>query len=219
MKKQLLLLSGGMDSTVAAYASVNAGYDLSCITFDYGQTTYKKEHECAENIATKLGVINHLFIKLPFFKNFGPIAMIDGNVFLEYENRNLVYVPFRNGIMISIAAAYAETHDIPEILLCTHKSDVICPDVSPEFMAAFTETINIGVKTKMKITVKSPFRDFTKTEIALKGLELNVPFELSWSCYNSIVRECGQCSNCLDKIKALAEASDALLARKRDTFE
>jgi 7-cyano-7-deazaguanine synthase len=206
MNRQLLLLSGGLDSTVAAFESVNAGYELSCITFNYGQTTYEKERECAERVASILGVMDHAFVELPFFTEFGPIAMVGGNVFLEYENRDLVYVPFRNGIMISIAAAYAESHNIPEILLCTHRSDRICPDVSPEFMAAFTETINIGVKTEMQITVKSPFSKLTKAEVVLRGYELKVPFDISWSCYNSNDQHCGQCMNCIDRMKAFHEA-------------
>jgi 7-cyano-7-deazaguanine synthase len=213
MSRQLLLLSGGLDSTVAAFESVKAGYDLSCITFNYGQTTYKKERECAEKVADILGVKNHVIMDLPFFKDFGQIAMIDGNVFLEFENRNLAYVPFRNGIMISIAAAYAETHDIPEILLCTHRSDRICPDVSPQFMAALTEAINIGVKTDMRITVRSPFHDLTKGEVVLKGYQLNVPFGLSWSCYNSNELHCGKCMNCIDRMQAFKEAGEIRAAR------
>ena len=211
MSKQLLLLSGGLDSTVAAFESVDAGSDLTCITFNYGQTTYKKERECARGIANILGVKDHLFVDLPFFRDFGPIAMVDGNVLLEYENRSLAYVPFRNGIMISIAAAYAETHDIPEILLCTHRSDRLCPDVSPQFMESLTEAINIGVKTDMRITVKSPFQDMTKAEVVLRGYELNVPFDLTWSCYNSNDQHCGICMNCVDRLEAFKQA-DRIMA-------
>jgi 7-cyano-7-deazaguanine synthase len=203
MKKQLLLLSGGLDSTVAAFESVRDGYDLSCMTFNYGQKTYKKELECARKVAEIIGVKKHVLVDLPFLKDFGPIAMIEGKVFLEYENRDLVYVPFRNGIMISIAAAYAESNDIPEILLCTHKSDRICPDVTPEFLETLTKSINIGVKTNMGITVRSPFHSLTKTQIAARGYEIGVPFELSWSCYNSNEAHCGKCTNCIDRIEAL----------------
>jgi len=203
MKKQLLLLSGGLDSTVAAFECVKAGNELSCMTFNYGQTTYEKERECAQKVAEILEVKDHTFIDLPFLKDFGPIAMIDGNVFLEYKNRELIYVPFRNGIMISIAAAYAESKDISEILLCTHKSDRICPDVSPDFLLTLTKAINIGVKTSMEITVRSPFHLLTKSEIVARGYELSVPFEFTWSCYNSNEAHCGKCTNCLDRIEAL----------------
>lgn len=206
MNKQLLLLSGGLDSVVAAFDSVKKGYELRCITFNYGQSTYLKERECAEKIVGILGVKDHYFVELPFYKSLGSIAMIDGDVFLKYENRHLAYVPFRNGVMLSIATAYAEIHEITEILICTHKSDTICPDVSPEFFAACTKAINIGVKTDNKIKVKSPFENLSKAEVVVRGYELHVPFDLSWSCYNSNIHHCGKCTNCLDRERAFREA-------------
>lgn len=191
---------------VAAYKSVKSGHMLSCITFDYGQTTQQKEFECAKEIAKALDISRHFFVDLPFLKNFHSIAMIGGKVFLEYKNQELAYVPFRNGIMLSVAAAYAEVEGIDEILICTHLSDRICPDVSADFLNAMSHAINIGTKTRNEIKVFSPFKDLTKAQVVEAGYRLGVPFEFSWSCYNSMEFACGKCTNCLDRSQAFREA-------------
>ena len=202
------LLSGGLDSTVAAAVLSHRGYQLYGLTFLYSQKTWKKEEDCARQVAEHFGVIEHRVVDLSWLKDLIRSGLTDPKTLLTYENRALIYVPFRNTIFLSIAVAWAESLGANGVAIGSHRSDVVCPDNSPEYMLAFQEVTRIGAVAHPPIEIVAPFVHSAKADVVRRGLELDVPFHLTWTCFNSVDVACGQCTNCLDRFSAFADCNE-----------
>ena len=181
--KAVCLLSGGLDSAVAAAIAKNEGYEIYCLSFNYGQIA-AKEIECARSIARALGAREHRIIDVSFLKDLygsGVTALLDKNMPMPERFEQSVIVPFRNGIFISIAAGYAAIIGADVIFYGAQGDDAkFYPDCRQNFVSAISQAVSSG--TESKLTLRNPLGDKTKTEVIKIGAELGVPLELTWSC-------------------------------------
>ena len=209
--KTVVVLSGGMDSAVALAFAKKNGYKITnAINFNYGSKHNEQEGLAATAIANFYGVpltkiellfINKLF-KSHLLKNGGKIP--DGHY--EAPNMKKTVVPFRNGIMLSIAAGYAESVGAKAVIIGNHAGDhAIYPDCREEFIKKLDQSIKLGTYKKIKIL--SPFVKKTKTDIAKLGNKLGVPFDLTWSCYKGLKNHCGKCGTCVERKEAFLKAN------------
>ena len=209
MKKKLLILSGGMDSTVALYEFRNT-IGLA-VTFNYGSKHNEQEGERAAVSCKKLGV-PHLIIDLKeAFKDFKSDLLKSGGDIPEghYADENMIktVVPFRNGIMIAIATGLAESNDLQFVMLASHAGDhAVYPDCRPDFNMAMNEAMEAG--TAIGVRLSFPYADITKEEIAYHGTDLGVKWSETYSCYKGGSVHCGRCSTCVERIWALRHLPD-----------
>ena len=205
MKKIVLVYSGGLDSTVLLHFLVHNKNEVKTLTFDYGSRHNEREYECAKKNCDLLGIENKL-IKLDFIKDLFNSALLKGGEAIpdgHYQDEVMrkTVVPFRNGIMLSIAAGYAESIDYEMIALANHAGDhAIYPDCTPNFNFAMMKAIVMG--TYKKIVLYAPFCKSTKKRIVAIGKELGVPFENTYSCYKGGDIHCGTCGTCVERKEA-----------------
>ena len=184
MKKAIVLLSGGLDSTTALYLAQSEGFDeIYALTFQYGQK-HDKELQSAQAIARAAQVKEHI---------------------------PTTYVPARNMVFLSVAASWADALDITDIYIGVSEVDYSgYVDCREEFIRAMEQAINLGTVTgaekKHHITIHAPFMHMTKAEEVKLGLKLGVDFSLTWTCYRGGDSPCGTCDSCLLRAKAFAEA-------------
>jgi len=209
----VILLSGGLDSTVvAAYAAEN--YDKSHFLFaDYGQKTVERERQAFDDMVDRFQPASARVLDLTWLRELGTAAnsaLFDEGVKLTAENRSSEYVPARNTVLLAAATALAETLEADAVLIGSTGGDRTCPDNSPAFIDAFRTVIREGTMTDRPITVVAPLIKLDKIGVIRLGMELNAPFELSWSCHNNQGDvACGQCSNCEARRGAFAELGTA----------
>jgi len=207
MKDSLIVLSGGLDSTTLLY-EYQSRISLA-VSFHYGSNHNDKELECAKLHCKRLN-IPHLIVRLPFIKQFfksslleGAEAVPDGNY--DEENMKSTVVPFRNGIMLSIAAGIAENNGLQYIMLANHAGDhTIYPDCRPEFVEAMDQAVKNGTWNGVRLL--TPYTHLTKAEIAMHGKELNLDYSETWSCYKGGEHHCGVCGTCRERKEALQQA-------------
>jgi 7-cyano-7-deazaguanine synthase len=211
MKNELaiVLLSGGMDSTVcASIASQN--YRLAFLHFQYGQKAQKKELECFYKLIEFFKPEKFQIVYLPFFKDFGGSSLISEELEIpEKQEKGIpsTYVPFRNGIFLSIATAWAEVIGAKKIFIGVNEVDFSgYPDCRKIFIEKFNQAINVGTKPETQIEIETPIINLTKKEIVELGIKLNTPFHLTWSCYRGGKKACGRCDSCKLRLKAFKEA-------------
>lgn len=204
MKDIVILYSGGMDSSVALYQY--AERIKVAVSFNYGSKHNKREIEFAAKNCKSLG-IEHRIIELDLNKmGFVSSLLQSGgeipNGHYEDETMKSTVVPFRNGIMLSIAAGIAESINCNRLLISNHAGDhAIYPDCRPNFIKSMNDAICFG--TYNNVEIFAPMTNFTKREIALLGNEINVPFENTYSCYNGQEIHCGTCGTCVERKEAL----------------
>ncbi len=207
-QKAIIVLSGGMDSGVLL-ADYSRKVDFAAaLFFYYGSKHNDKEMKCAESLAETYNV-SLKKIELPFIGelfNSSLLASSDEEIpegHYAEENMKSTVVPFRNGIMLSIAAGFAESADADLILLGSHAGDhTIYPDCRPEFNAAFAEAVKHGTYNHVKMS--APYSNITKTDIARIGYEIDFPFEQTWTCYKGKEIHCGKCGSCTERKEALS---------------
>lgn len=216
-KKAICILSGGMDSTLSSYIAKEEGYEIIAVHFNYGQRTEHKELECFRNICIELNVKEKYEINIPFFTQIGASALTDLSIEIPTNGIEagvpLTYVPFRNGIFLSIATAIAEKHLATAIYIGVVQEDGSgYPDCTDNFISKMESVSNEGTKKETLITIKTPLVHMTKKEIVKKALEMNVPLQYTWSCYKNEVEACGVCDSCRLRLKgfALANATDQI---------
>ena len=200
-KKAICILSGGMDSTLASYIAKNDGYEIIAIHFNYGQRTEKRELKAFRDVCNDLEVENKYEIDIPFFKQIGASALTDENLEVPTsgieEGVPITYVPFRNGIFLSIASAIAEKEKAEAMFIGVVQEDGSgYPDCTDEFISKMLAAINQGTKESTKIEIKTPLVHLMKSQIVQKALELNVPLKHTWSCYIEENEACGLCDSC-----------------------
>jgi len=200
-KKAVCIMSGGMDSTLGAYIMKDEGYEIIAVHFNYDQRTQAKELECFENICTSLHVKQKYILDLDFFKQLGASALTDKTIEVPTkgveEGVPVTYVPFRNGIFLSMAAAIAEKEGAQVISIGVVEEDSSgYPDCREEYIKAMQKAINLGTKDETNIEIKMPLVHLKKSQIVQEALKLNVPLELTWSCYKNEEKACGVCDSC-----------------------
>jgi len=215
MKKAVCLISGGLDSAVTAYIAKKQRYEIYTITFRYGQR-HKKEIDSAKKISKSLESKNHIIFDLNLAK-FGGSSLVDKKIKIEEHSLNEIgkkipntYVPARNTIFLSIALAYAEVVEADAIFIGVTATDYSgYPDCRPEFIDSFEKMANLATKKSiggMKIKIKTPLINLSKSEIIRLGSKNNVPFEKTWSCYKGEKKACGKCDSCKLRLKGFKEA-------------
>jgi 7-cyano-7-deazaguanine synthase len=208
----VVLVSGGMDSATAAFEAKQRGYHLYFLHTTYGQQTADKESECARQLAEYMDVADFLHIETDHLARIGASSLTDdsievNDVDLDSDEIPSSYVPFRNANLLSMATSYAEANDCEAIFIGAHSEDYSgYPDCRPEFFDAFQQVIDVGTKPATSIEMVAPFVDWSKTDIVERGLDLDVPYGVTWSCYREEAPACGTCDACAYRLKALQEA-------------
>jgi len=215
-KRAVVLVSGGMDSATATFEAMDRGYELYLLHTSYGQETERKERECATDLAAvdALDMADFLQVETSHLARIGASSLTDDE--MEVEEADLdsdeipsSYVPFRNSNLLSMATSYAEANECDAIFIGAHSEDYSgYPDCRPEFFEAFQNVIDVGTKPETNIDLIAPFVDWSKTDIAARGVELEVPYEITWSCYREAEPACGTCDACAFRLKAFQEIGE-----------
>ncbi len=214
-ERAVILVSGGMDSATAVYEAIDRGYEPYFLHTSYGQRTETKEYECATALADEVDAADFLHIETTHLSKIGASSLTDEN--MEVTDANLEsdeiptsYVPFRNANLLAMAVSYAEANDCSAVFIGAHSEDFAgYPDCRPEFFDAFQQVVDVGTKPETQIDLVAPFVEWSKTEIAERGLELNVPYELTWSCYRDEAPACGTCDSCALRLEAFRNAGSS----------
>lgn len=195
--KSIILLSGGLDSTVSATMSTKSTKPLFALTFDYGQRSAKMEISASKKICKALK-IKHKVIKIPFFKEFKKIAMLQSRQRVNAKKLNTlkdVWVPNRNGLFINIAACYAEYYGAYLIITGFNREEAAqFPDNKPQFIAAINHSLMFSTLKKVKVI--SYVSNYTKKQIYKIGLRYKAPLQHIYSCYLGGKKMCGKCASC-----------------------
>ena len=210
-KIAVCIISGGMDSALSAKMAQVKGYEIVALHFNYGQLTEAKELVCFRNIAQNVNAMKSYEIDLPFFGQIGASALTDKSIEVPTsgleEGVPVTYVPFRNGIFLSIAAAVAEKHGAEALFIGVVEEDSSgYPDCREHYIQQMQNAINLGTKDETSIKIKMPLVALKKSQIVEKSLELGVPLESTWSCYKEENRACGVCDSCRLRLRGFADA-------------
>ena len=206
-KDSVLIVSGGMDSITMLY-EYKERIALG-ISFDYGSNHNAREIPFAAMHCERLG-IKHIVINLGFMHQYFKSSLLEGAEAIpegNYDDENMksTVVPFRNGIMLTIAAGVAESNGLKYVMMANHGGDhTIYPDCRPEFVSAMSEATRLG--TYPGIEVLAPYTGITKSDIARHGKALGIDYAETWSCYKGGEHHCGKCGTCRERIEALADA-------------
>ena len=207
MKDSVIIVSGGMDSITLLYDKKD---EIALgISFDYGSNHNAKEIPFAEMHCKRLG-IKHITINLDFMHQYFKSSLLQGAEAIPEghyadENMKSTVVPFRNGIMLSIAIGIAESNQLRKVLIANHGGDhTIYPDCRPQFIQAIDAAANAG--TFVNVRVEAPYTNITKGDIARIGKRLGLDYTETWSCYKGGEKHCGKCGTCIERKEALQEA-------------
>ncbi len=207
MKDSVIIVSGGMDSITLLY-DMRERIALA-VTFDYGSKHNAREIPFAQLHCQRLG-IEHLVIPLDFMLRYFKSSLLKGGEEIPEghyaaENMSSTVVPFRNGIMLSIAAGLAESRGLKYVMMANHSGDhSIYPDCTPQFVQAMSQATKDGTYPGIELLV--PYTNITKGDIARRGKALGLDYAETWSCYKGLERHCGRCGTCVERREALAEA-------------
>jgi 7-cyano-7-deazaguanine synthase len=207
----VVCVSGGMDSAVTAAIAATT-HRLAFLHGDYGQRTEARERACFHQLAERMNAEHRLVIDLTTLRAIGGSSLTDKSIPV-YEGpvrEGIIptsYVPFRNAHLLSAATSWAEVLGADALFIGAVWEDSSgYPDCRPEFYQAFEEVIRRGTKPETKIRIATPLIHMSKEQIARRGVELGVPFELTWSCYQSEDEACGVCESCGLRRKGFAAA-------------
>jgi 7-cyano-7-deazaguanine synthase len=204
----VILVSGGMDSATAVYEAMDRGYDPLFFHTSYGQRTEDKEFQCAQELADIVDAEDFLHVETEHLARIGASSLTDDEIEveeadMESEEIPTSYVPFRNANLLSMATSYAEAQEASAIFIGAHSEDFSgYPDCRPAFFEAFQQVIDVGTKPETQIALEAPFVNWSKTDIVKRGLELEVPYEHTWSCYRAEEPACGTCDACAFRLQA-----------------
>ena len=214
MKKAVVLLSGGLDSSVAIHLAKSEGFEVYALSFDYGQK-HNKELECARATAKSVGAAEHNLVTMQL-NLWGGSSLTDSGIDVEDGDVSrtdipATYVPARNMVFLSVAASYAEAIGAQDIYIGVSEVDYSgYVDCREAFLESMEKTINMGTvmgaEQGKKIRIHAPFVHKTKAQEIQLGEKLGVDFSLTWSCYRGGEKPCGTCDSGLLRAKALAEA-------------
>lgn len=210
MKKAVIILSGGMDSGVLLKIlhdeSKETKTEIHALTFDYGSNHAQQEIAKAKILAKKYAHTHHI-VPLQFVKDFFKSSLISGADAIpeghyQAETMKSTVVPFRNGIMLSMAIGYADSIGADRVFIGAHAGDhFVYWDCRPEFIAAMNQASVKG--TSGEVVVCSPFSDYSKRDIGLLGRQHGIDFSETYTCYKGKVKHCGVCGSCTERKEAL----------------
>jgi len=206
------LVSGGMDSCVTSAIAKAENDEIAFLHVSYGQRTERRERQAFNDIADFYNVEKRLDVSIEYLAKIGGSSLTDKSI--EVAKANLKskeiptsYVPFRNANMLAIATSWAEVLGANSIYIGAVAEDSSgYPDCRPEFYEAFEKTIEVGTKPETKIKIVTPIIHLSKAAIVRKGIELNAPLHLSWSCYRNEDAACGMCDSCALRLRGFARA-------------
>lgn len=207
--KVCALLSGGMDSVTALFHAHVEHEVVGALSFDYGSKHAARELRCASAQCERLA-IPHRIISLPFInETFSSDLLRSGGAIPDghyaHETMKQTVVPFRNGIMLAIAAGYAESNGAEGLVIAAHHGDhAIYPDCRQTFMQAMAVAIELG--TYARIALLTPFIRENKAALVQRGAALGVDFRQTYSCYKGGEKHCGRCGTCVERREAFIEA-------------
>ncbi len=214
LKKELavVVLSGGLDSCVTT-AIANEEYTIALLHVRYSQRTQAREYRSFYDIVNfyKVPKVRILVTELDYLKKIGGSSLTDASISPEDSNISddipITYVPFRNTHLLSIAVSWAEVIKAEKIFIGAVKQDSPnYPDCRAEYYTAFNRLVKVGTRPSTNIKVVTPLLSMNKSEIVKKGIELNAPLHLTWSCYENNDRACGRCQSCMLRLKAFKDA-------------
>lgn len=203
----VVLMSGGMDSTVCAAIAAREGYELAALHLNYGQKTQQRELQAFTDVANYYGIEKRLVVDVTHLAAIGGSSLTDAA--LEVSQANLAaqdiptsYVPFRNANILAIATSWAEVLGARALYIGAVEEDGSgYPDCRAEFFAAFQRVIDTGTKPGTGIAIATPIINLHKRDIVVRGKELNAPLHLTWSCYKSSDKACGTCDSCALRLR------------------
>lgn len=207
MKDGIIVLSGGMDSVTMLHEF--ASEIKVAVSFDYGSKHNAKEIPFAALHCQQLG-IQHIVIPLDFMTRYFKSSLLMGGEDIpegNYDDENMksTVVPFRNGIMLSVAAGLAESHGLKRLFIANHFGDhAIYPDCRAGFIKAMSEAVSEG--SYEHIRIEAPYTGISKTDIAKRGAKLGINYAETWSCYKGGEKHCGKCGTCMERKEAFREA-------------
>ena len=206
------LVSGGMDSCVTAAIAREENDELAFLHVSYGQRTENRERRACEDLADHFQVSKRLVVSIEYLTQIGGSSLTDRAIPVTAANLSsqeipTSYVPFRNSHLLSIATSWAEVIGAQKIYIGAVAEDSSgYPDCRPEFYQAFQRAIDTGTKGEMRIEIVTPVIHLRKEEIVKRGLELDAPLELTWSCYQAEDKACGRCDSCALRLRAFERA-------------
>jgi 7-cyano-7-deazaguanine synthase len=221
-RKTVVVFSGGLDSTTLLYHLMALGHEVKALSFDYGQR-HRKELDAARTIAEHLSIEHRIVNVSGLAEIFGANALTNDSVEVPYgayssETMQLTVVPNRNMIMLSIATGWAIASGFDSVAFGAHSGEYTpYPDCQPAFAAAVNAATHACDRNP--IEVLAPFVRWSKREIVCRGMALNVPFEMTWSCYKGENDPCGRCSTCLDRAWAFEGISADSFEMKNSRFK
>jgi 7-cyano-7-deazaguanine synthase len=210
-KRAVCIISGGMDSAVSTAIAKRDGYKIIALHFNYGQKTEQKELEAFEKISDDMGISKRYVIDLDFFKQIGATALIGDEFDIPTdgikEGIPITYVPYRNGIFLSIAGAIAEKESASAIYIGVVEEDSSgYPDCRENFIDAKERALNLGLRDDSSVKIVTPLIHLSKRDIVKKALELGVKLENTWSCYKNSDKACGLCDSCRLRLRGFKNA-------------
>ena len=209
----VVLLSGGMDSCVAA-AMARRTHDLALLHLSYGQRTEERERRAFFAICERLGIRDRLLVRNEALSAIGGSALTDRGIAVPESHAigrdiPVTYVPFRNAHFLSVAVSWAEVLGAGKVYIGAVEQDSSgYPDCRPEYYRAFNQVVKLGTKDG-RIEIVTPLIQMRKAEIVRLGLELGAPFDLTWSCYSREDSACGVCDSCVLRLRAFRDAGSA----------
>jgi 7-cyano-7-deazaguanine synthase len=224
--KAIIALSGGMDSCVTT-AIAKLEYDeLFAFHANYGQRTLKRELKAFNEVADYFGIKQKLTVDFTHITQIGGSSLTDKNIEVskaDLSNKDIPtsYVPFRNANILSACTSWAEVINAEAIFIgVVYEDSSGYPDCRPEFYKAFQKVIDIGTKPLTKIKIITPVIYLSKDEIVKKGIGLNVPFHLTWSCYQDEETACGVCDSCALRLRAFQKAGmeDPIVYKEKPNY-
>ena len=207
MKDSVIVVSGGMDSVTLLYEKKD---EIALgISFDYGSNHNHNELPLAALHCQRLD-IEHVVVPLGFMHQYFKSSLLESGESIpdgsyDEENMKSTVVPFRNGVMLAVAAGIAESNGLTKVIIANHGGDhTIYPDCRPEFIAAMDAAVEAG--TFARVRVVAPYTNISKADIARRGRALGIDYAETWSCYKGGHVHCGTCGTCVERKEALREA-------------
>ena len=211
MPRAVALVSGGLDSCVAA-AVAAVDYQLCFLHLNYRQRTEERELQAFDALADHYRVAARLVVDVAYMRQIGGSSLVDENMPVPEDCDGAVpstYVPFRNANILGIGVAWAEVLGASDLFIGAHQAGAPYPDCRAEFFAAYQRAVDLGTRPETQIHLRTPLVDLDKAAIVRRGLELDAPLHLTWSCYQSETQACGRCHSCVQRRRAFAATGAA----------
>ena len=202
LTRAVVLVSGGMDSCVTLACAISDGFDPAILHMNYGQSTESRELKSFNDIGNFYKINNRLIVDISHLNDIGGSCLTDNKIEVPSANLNSIeipisYVPFRNANILSAATSWAEVINASRIYIGAVEEDSSgYPDCRRVFFDFFEKTIESGTKPGTSIKIETPLISLSKKEIVQKGIKMNAPLDLTWSCYKRESKPCGKCDSC-----------------------